>query len=384
MVAMALLSFHVGVMGGEFSTDRVILDDVGIRNLNIQTVEVEEQEFERTVFAIGRIAEIPSHHSVVSTRIAGRISALHAFEGDYVQAGQQIGIIESRQLGNPPPSVTLQAPQAGLVVESHVRVGQPVEPNTELMDISDRSKVWAIAKIPEQESAQVKIGSLAHIHIPAFGDTAIDAELVRFGVTADRQSGTVEGIFELANTHGTLRPGMRAEFSIVLTRRDGVMAVPREAVQGDPARRVVFVKDFELDNAFIKAPVVLGEQNDRYVEIVSGLFPGDEVVTSGSYLLGFVGKGSTLSLKEALDAAHGHEHNEDGSEITKAQGEHRHAGESGAVDDPHEHDHDEHDHSWLSRSLVVYAGVITILFLIAVQRLRGSSEQSTGTETKRP
>ncbi|MDA7523072.1 hypothetical protein N8535_01410, partial [bacterium] len=46
--------------------------------------------------------------------------------------------------------------------------------------------------------------------------------------------------------------------------------------------------------------------------------PGDEVVTRGAYPLAFAGNGG-ISLKEALDAAHGHEHNEDGSEMTAAQ-----------------------------------------------------------------
>ena len=55
--------------------------------------------------------------------------------------------------------------------------------------------------------------------------------------------------------------------------------------------------------------------NDRFVEIVSGLLPADEVVTRGAYSLSFAGGGS-VSLKEALDAAHGHEHAADGSELT--------------------------------------------------------------------
>jgi len=51
------------------------------------------------------------------------------------------------------------------------------------------------------------------------------------------------------------------------------------------------------------------------VEIVSGLLPADEVVTRGAYSLSFAGGGS-VSLKEALDAAHGHEHAADGGELT--------------------------------------------------------------------
>ena len=349
----------------------VILGETGARNLRIQTEEAEERDFEKTVFAIGRIEEIPANRSVLSSRIAGRVTELKAFVGDMVEAEDILVTVESRQLGDPPPSVSLKAPQGGLVVASHVRLGQPVEPSAELLDISDRSKLWAVAKIPEKGAAQTDIGTLAYIHIPALGDELIEATLTRFGVEADRQSGTVEGIFELDNSSGKLRPGMRAEFSIVLETKPFVLSIPRNAIQGDPTNRIVFVKDFELPNAFVRAPVVLGDENNRYVEVLSGLFPGDEVVTQGSYALSFAGGGSSMSLKEALDAAHGHEHNEDGSEITDEVSE---------SDDGHEgHDH-ENDHSSdtsLGRALLIYAAVVTFVLLIAAQMLWKRRQQES-------
>ena len=111
---------------------------------------------------------------------------------------------------------------------------------------------------------------------------------------------------------------MRAEFSIVTGSRENVMSVPRSALQGDSAQRFLFVADESVPHAFVKVPVQVGAINDQFAEIILGLFPGDRVVTQGAYSLAFAGKG-TVSLKEALDAAHGHEHNPDGSEITAQQ-----------------------------------------------------------------
>ncbi len=350
--------------------DTIILDKNGVSNLQIQLADVAERVFETTVFAIGRVEEIPANRSVVSSRIAGRVTKLNVFEGDLVHEGQVLATVESRLLGDPPPSTEIEASQSGLVISSHIRLGQPVEPALELMDISDRSKMWAVAKIPEQEAALVKVGSLAHIRIPASGSEVINAQLVRFGVDADRQAGTIEGIFELDNTAGRLLPGMRAEFSIVLNQREGILSVPREAIQGDVANRVVFVEDFEIPNAFVRSPVVLGEQNDDYVEVLSGLFPGDLVVTKGSYSLGFVIEGSGISLKEALDAAHGHEHNEDGSEITEDQ----RPSNRNETQDAHGHEH----HNSFSLALSIYAGVITLLFLLVIQRLWKRSLPTNG------
>ena len=344
-------------------SDMVILDEFGVRNLGLQSVEVDYREFESTVFAIGRIEEIPATRSVLSTRIAGRVTELNAFEGDMVRKGDVLVKVESRQLGDPPPVIELKALQDGLVVASHVRLGQPVAPDVEMMDVADRSKMWAIAQIPEREAAQVKIGQRAHIAIPSLGGVPIEAKLVRFGVEADRQAGTVAAIFEIENPAGKLRPGMRAEFSVVLSTRDDVIAVPVEAVQGDPSKRFVFVKDFDLPNAFVRAPVVLGERNDAWVEVLSGLFPSDEVVTRGSYMLGFAAGGSGISLKEALDAAHGHEHNEDGSEMTAEQRASR-AKERVAK---HAEAHGGHGQDELSPALLAYAVVMSILALVFLQ-----------------
>ena len=363
IIFLSLLSIattHAAEEAREQNT--IILDEIAVKNLRIQTQEAEERDFETTVFAIGRIEEIPSSRSVLSSRIAGRVTALNAFEGDTVEAGEVLAIVESRQMGDPPPSVELKAPQGGLVVASHVRLGQPVEPSAELLDISDRSKLWAVAKIPEQEAAQVAIGTAARIHIPALGDEVFEAELTRFGVEADREAGTIEAIFELDNVDGKLRPGMRAEFSVVLDSQPFVLSVPRTAIQGDPASRVVFVKDYELPNAFIRVPVTLGGENDAYVEVLNGVFPGDEVVAQGSYALSFVGGGSGMSLKEALDAAHGHAHAEDGSELTE---------EDSASGDPDDHGHAENSKASgaITKPLMIYAGLVTLFALVTTQML---------------
>lgn len=340
----------------------VLLDETGVRNLRLETEMVEERDFETTVFAVGRIEEIPSRRYLLSSRIPGRAVAVNAIAGDHVVAGQTLVTVESRQPGDPPPTIELKAPVEGLVVESDVLAGQPVEPDQELLDISDRSVVWAVAQISEQEAASVRIGTPARIFVPAVGGEPFEAALKRFGVSADREAGTVDGVFELENPGERLQPGMRAEFSIIIGTRENVLSVPLEAVQGDPARRVVYVEDFELPNAFVRVPVVLGEQNDTHVEVLSGLFLGDEVVTRGSYSLGFAGGGGGMSLKEALDAAHGHEHNEDGSE--KVPEEPGAAGEEA---------HADHDHAaegfgaagWIR----LYAIGSTLVALVLAQQL---------------
>jgi len=305
---------------------------------------------------------------VVSTRAPGKVIEVLVCEGDLVKADDTVAVLEARVYGNPPPKITLKAPKSGLVTSSHVHLGEPVEPDEDLFVLSDRSTVWAVAKIPEVEAGEVKIGSQARLRVPALGERKFEGKLIRFGIDADRVTGSVEGIFELDNADGTLQPGMRTEFSIITSSREGVTAVPKEAIQGDPTKRIVFVKDFELPNAFVKSSVVLGESNDQYVEVKSGLFPGDEVVTTGSYSLSYAGSGSGMSLREALDAAHGHEHNEDGSELTPAEAAAREKEKAIARGESPAGGGNKY-----TLPLLIWAGVATASLLIVTQRLMRKS-----------
>ncbi len=356
------------------ASNTIVLDETGVKNLRIETVEVEEADFETTLFSLGRIQAIPGKIADLSSRIAGRIVELRVAPGDTVKEGDDIVKVESRQPGDPPPTITLKAPISGLVTQVNQHPGAPIEPSNAVLEITDLTEVYAVARVPEHQAGQMKPGTKAHIKVAALPNEKFEGELLRFGTSADRQSGTLDAIFRLPNTGGQLRAEMRAEFSIVMSKREGVVAVPRSALQGEGGNRFVYVKDFDLKNAFIKSPVTVGEINDRYVEITNGLLPADEVVTRGAYSLSFAGA-SAISLKEALDAAHGHEHAEDGSELTpeklaemkakKSGTPHHHEDEN---EEGHDHDHDHESATTAPQSPIwkYTTALLSVLLLISL------------------
>lgn len=319
---------------GSAAESTIVLDAIGVANLRIETQTVEETTFETTLFALGHLDAIARKTGSVSSRIAGRVIEWKVGLGDRVEKGDIVGLIESRQPGDPPPVVPLRAPLAGVVTQSLVKIGQPVEPETSLLEISDLSEMDAIAKVPEHQLGQLPQGAQARIRVTAFPDQSFTGELLRLGTTLDPQSGTLPAFFRLPNPEQRLKPGMRCEFSIVLEKREAVTSIPKGALQGEGAHRFVFVKHFDLPFAFVKTAVEIGAFNDERVEIKRGLFPADEVVTQGAYSLAHAGDGAGPSLKEALDAAHGHEHAADGSELSPDA---RAAAKETDADDHHDH-----------------------------------------------
>lgn len=316
---LALLPCLLHAAGDAKRNDNlVILDATGEKNLGIETVEAEETTFEETIFALGRIEVLPGKRAVVSSRIPGRAYSVLALPDQQVDENEELMWVESRQPGDPPPKVMLEAPISGIITKVNTAVGQPVSPDDSLIEIVDMSVVEASAQVPEHLASKLKKGIKAHIRVPGFPGKVFEAELAHLGAYANGESGTLEAAFHVPNKELLLRPEMRAEFSIVVGSRENVMSIPRAAVQGDVASRFVYIKDYDLKHAFVKTQVQLGDENHEFVEVKSGLLPGDEVVTKGAYSLAFAGKGS-VSLKEALDAAHGHPHNEDGTEMSKEQ-----------------------------------------------------------------
>jgi biotin carboxyl carrier protein len=339
----------------------VILEPAAVVNLQLEFVEAEETTFEETLFSLGHIEVLPGNRAIVSSRIPGRAFSVLVIPHQEVEVDAEVAWVESRQPGDPPPVIKLTAPISGMVSKVNIAQGQPISPDQELIEIIDLNTVEAVAHVPQHLAGKLKIGNKAHIRVNALPEQVFEAKLVHTAAIADETSGTLEAAFHVPNPDKLLRPGMKAEFSLVVNQREGVMSIPRSAVQGDAAERFVYIKDYDLKNAFVKISIVLGAQNDQYVEVVKGLFPGDEVVTRGAYALAFAGKGS-VSLKEALDAAHGHAHNEDGTEMSKEQLAAK------GNDDGHAHEHASQNWTQLTTFFAGTSGLLLILLALAIMK----------------
>jgi multidrug efflux pump subunit AcrA (membrane-fusion protein) len=285
--------------------------------LDLETAEAEETTFEETIFALGSLRVLPGKRAIVSSRIPGRAASVLVVPDQEISQGDEVAWIESRQPGDPPPTIMLPAPLSGIVSTVNIAPGQPVTPDDALAEIISTETVEASAHIPQHLATALQKGQMARIRVATLPDKVFEAPVAHLAAEANPRDGTLEAAFHVANPDRLLRPGMRAEFTIVTARREGVLSIPRTALLNDGSRHFVMVRDYELEHAFLRTPVITGIQNDHAVEVVSGLLPGDEVVTRGAWNL--ASATSSVSLREARDAAHGHPHNEDGSEMTREQ-----------------------------------------------------------------
>lgn len=370
----------------------VILTEQGVKNLGLETVSVEEADFETTTFALGRTEAIPENRSTLSSRIPGRVIENRLQIGAYVTKGEKLVLLESRQPGDPPPSVWLTAPADGTVIAVNTSLGAPVEPSDRLAEFADLKQIYLIATLPQATAGKIAQGTQARIHFPVRPDKDYTGTLLKFaacpcpdpacalGQDVSTRSEKSEGadlntagvIFTIDNPDNQLRPGMNAECSIIMEKREAVLSVPREAIQGGPANRHVYVKHMTIPNAFDRVSVQTGVSDNERVEVVDGLLPGDEVVTRGSYSLGYAGGAGGPSLKEALDAAHGHEHNDDGSEKTPEQKAAEKSSGSG-----HDHEASAGAPAWREKFFMATTALLFVLLVVSsLQRKTQASPES--------
>lgn len=179
-------------------------------------------------------------------------------------------------------TLTLYAPVTGIVLEKHVVQGQAVEPGQMLYAMANLADVWVEAALREQDAGAVRVGSEASVTLAAFPGHPFAGRVTYIYPTLDSASRTLRARIEVPNPDGRLKPGMYATVELTTPTR-AALSVPASAVVNTGERTLVFVDVGHGDLA--PREVMVGRVAGGYAEVLSGLEPGQRVVTSAQFLL---------------------------------------------------------------------------------------------------
>jgi cobalt-zinc-cadmium efflux system membrane fusion protein len=286
----------------------VRLTQAMVRNLDLQTTEVELRSLEKVFPALGVVEPEPGKIAAVTSRVSGRITKLAVHDGQRVKAGEFLLEVESRVVADPPPKLTFTAPMDGVVLETNILPGGAVEPDKVLLTIIDLSEVDVVAQVYEGQVAAVKTGQSVRIRAIAYPNETFTGKVKTTAANLNRENGTLRVFVHTENPEAKLLPGMRTQLSFVVEESEAAVVVPREAVLGENGDFFVYRQIMTAPFAYERTPVVLGLRDDRFIEIVEGVLPGDRVVTRGNYQLQYVGGGGAAKLEDD----HGHSHGPNG------------------------------------------------------------------------
>lgn len=189
------------------------------------------------------------------------------------------------EVGADAATSVVRAPIGGIVTQREADVGLNVEPSTPLFTIVDLSTVWVVASVYEKDFAAVRVGARATVTTAAYPALALQGRVSYVDPQVDAGTRTARVRVEVPNSGAQLRLGMYAQVAIAHAASGETPVVPRVAVQALGRRSVVYVVDPRVSGRFIEREVRVGRANGDAVEVLSGVSPGEVVVTEGSFFV---------------------------------------------------------------------------------------------------
>lgn len=179
--------------------------------------------------------------------------------------------------------VELKAPIAGTIAELHAVIGESAASNEPAFTITDPSKVFVEAFVPELDIGRVAVGVQVLVRTHAYPDLVLSGLITSIAPSLDRATRSLSVRITLDAADARLKGHMFALVELVGDNARPIV-VPADGVATLQGQDVVFIPGHEA-LTFVPKPVRLGRRASGYVEILAGLKEGEAVVVKGGFVL---------------------------------------------------------------------------------------------------
>lgn len=181
---------------------------------------------------------------------------------------------------------TIRAPFAGRLGITSVNPGQYLNPGDKIITLQTMDPIYIDFNLPQQQIGQIRPGQLVRVKVDAFGDTAFQGHINAINPKIDPATRNVQVEATIANPAHKLLPGMFANATIAVGKKQRQLTLPQTAITYNPYGATVFIiqqgkNGLEAQQVFVTTGSTRGDQ----VAITSGLKKGQQVVTSGQLKL---------------------------------------------------------------------------------------------------
>ena len=199
-------------------------------------------------------------------------SRIRLADAAYQARLQQLGTV-----ANDRGLVTVVAPISGTVADREITPGESVNAEKPLMSLLNDSRVFATANIYEKDLNQVKQGQEVRVKVANLPDRTFTGKITLIGSSVQGETRVVPVKAELDNSNGELKPGLFAELEILTDKTaTNILAIPSTAIVDVSGKKTVYVQN---GDAYQAVDIEVGQTAGDLVEIKSGLFDGDLIVT---------------------------------------------------------------------------------------------------------
>ncbi len=335
----------------EKQEDLIVIDPVVVQNIGVRTEKSRRGPLKKVIHSTGNIIEDETRVGVVNLKIAGWIEKVYVNQtGQNVRKGDPLIEIYSpsvytaqqeylvaldnlEKVKNSPSeevkksalmtlesvkqrlrfwditdtqirelektktvkkTITLLSPFNGVVTHKGALPGQKVEPGTDLYHISDLSNIWVEASIFDSDLPFVKVGDEALMKLSNFPGKEFKGKVSFISPVLNEMTRDLKIRIEFLNPKLELKPGMYGEIYLTHIVDSNAVLIPDDAIIHSGEKDIVFISKGE--GKFLPVRIIAGYQSkDNYVQVLSGLNGGEDVVVSAQFLLD-----SESSLQEAV------------------------------------------------------------------------------------
>jgi RND family efflux transporter MFP subunit len=177
----------------------------------------------------------------------------------------------------------VSSPIDGVVTARSMVSGQLVDTSTPLVKVVNLDRVFIDAQVYESDLTSIHVGDTLKVRVAAFPDKTFDGRVSYVAKEVNPDTRTIVVRTEVRNPGWLLRPGMFATINVAGQRGSKTVAIPSDAVLQQSGQQVVYVQ--VAPNQFVQRAVTVGQASGGKVPVLSGVHPGDKIVTVGNLLL---------------------------------------------------------------------------------------------------
>ena len=172
----------------------------------------------------------------------------------------------------------IRAPITGVISDRMIKVGNMINTDQEVYQITDFDPLLAVLNVPEHEMNKLEKGQSALIQVDAVAGQTFEGKILRISPTVNPETGTFKVTVSIKDKSRRLKPGMFGRVRIVYDTRSNALMVPKNAVLSEDGLNSVFVINNSLAH---RKTIRTGYENGENIEVLEGINPADTVVTVG-------------------------------------------------------------------------------------------------------
>lgn len=176
----------------------------------------------------------------------------------------------------------IRTPISGIVTDRPLFEGETAVADTPVVTVMDTSTMIAKLHIAQIQAQQLHVGDDASITVPGL-EEPLEAKVSLISPALDPGSTTIEVWLRIANPTGKLKAGTSVHVTLKGRTAQNALLVPTEALQRSPEGTGRIVMVIGPDGTAMKRNVTTGIQTAESTQVLSGLKPGDTVITTGGY-----------------------------------------------------------------------------------------------------